>query len=299
MIAVENYGRVGKIPPVAPIPTASLCLKGSGNSGLDPVFGGRGSKLWATDPIPYFLNALTGSSPSYVYNSGIDGSRMDFRLQNANDARDNPSGSNLLLICDKSDSASYSNVNYLKGILYQWCQIYWAVGADVIVYIAQPLRNPEGNGQTQGNWAWRTMEFTERAIQYCNARLPEGRNPVRIIPFNLVMERIRMDTAKGLTPTSTTGATTGADYFNSLYLDPLMTTPDYFHMGADTPAAGWLIPATVACAISGASPAGLPSATPAGIEIDAAEVLYLKRVIHDVLSGYWAAGLDTSGWVRP
>lgn len=289
-----------KMPAVSLPPVNTMRIMGSGNSGLDPVFGGGLDKTSTKSPLQYYLNALTGQTAEYIYNATVAGSPMAWRLENANEARDNPSSANLLFITGQSGDGMRYPAGHDDPLL-GWCQKYWAVGADVVVHSAQLSRNFANSAdQSWDSWPAKSIAVYEHAIQHCNARLPAGRQPVRFLPISLIMERIRIDTMMGRAPASTTGSPTEVDYFNDLYNIPSLDgeSIDAFHIGA-RPAASFIHSAASAVFLTGVQPKNLPSITNNGVALDAGEALYLKRVIHDVLSTYWLTGLDTSAWVRP
>lgn len=282
----------------------TLRIIGSGNSGLDPIFEGGGDKTASSNKLQWFLNQVSGQTAALAYNSTIVGSMMDYRYAvdsstagtTAGYARWNSSDGNLLILCGQSGDAGANITVFCQNVL-NWCKLYWTsgnggAGADVVLWCAQLRRgiSDGAGGITPTDWknfAQSMMTRYEAAIQFVNARLPAGRKPVRFMPMPVIMERIRLDTAAGLAPTST--------FFDDLYNEPLATDP--FHLG-NKPLAKWLTGGAATILLTGCSPAQLPATAQDLATLDAASLLYLRRVMHDTLKAYRFTGLNTSAWVR-
>lgn len=295
IIQCDDDAGIGLVRAPSPLTTTIIA---SGNSGTDPIslHGGLG----------FMLNHVFGTSGTTPQRSTSAGSPWSWRISNPTnttyDGWNDIALFEILHITDNSGIAGGMNAARMWAE-HAWTNGNGGAGAEVLIWTPQLTRFR----LDLDAWAAQVKAHFIQAQDEMNRLRPNHVPPARIIPGLWAFDFIRNDPAAP--------ATEGPSFWNRLYTDPnyVYNTNDEgdpFHV-QPSPGTGhvasrtgiYLINAINVCCIYGVSPHLLPDSdnqdAALGAPMDPAHVLYLKRVIYDVVSTFPRSGVDTSGWQRP
>lgn len=276
-----NHGHQNHLRQASPL---SATIIASGNSLTDAIFLGG---PYGNKGASYLVNQYNGGGiVSTIAKSTAPGSPMIWRWNNATtapDAKADIANYQLLVL---TDASSNFNTN-----TYQPTQD--ALPADALLWANHVWTN--GNGGAGGElilWApWARQDVADIEAQYqrrfmlwpkiqdyCNARLPAGKKPVRLIPGAWLWHQFWLDQQNGATPSPT--------WYDDLFADDV----HQYELGA------YIASLLHVVCLFGIDPYELADAIP-GIQAPTpGEVEYIKSRVSSLVRSFGRAGVDTSGW---
>ena len=255
-----------------PTPAASPLVV-SGNSGIDRIF--------FYDGVDIFLEATTGISDPPIEVSCIPGSSWSYRWDNDTTAKTQMALYDVLHSTNGSGWANAGGVYANEfAIALTWAQHAWengrgGLGAETVWWATWARQDGDVGADYQQRFkAWPEL------MDYCNAQMPFGQKPTRIIPGSWIWHRIWEDQANALTPTAT-------------FYDDLFAVGDPFHQSDVGEYLNTIV--NLSC-LYGIDPLTFPTSIPSRTPPTETERLYMCAVIKSIVSNFPRAGVDTSGW---
>ena len=250
----------------------------SGNSLTDPIFTGG---VYGNAGVSWLINQHAGSVVSSIAKSTQPGSPMSYRWANATvppDAKTLIADYDLLILTDLStnfDTDVYPpTAAGLPAETLLWANHAWANGAETILWCPNARQDKANIAAQYAN----RFELWAKIQDYCNAALPAGKKPVRLIPGAWLWHQFWLDQQSGQCPTPT--------WYDDLFIDAV-------HPGGISPYIFCLIHAVC---IYGIDPYLLADAIPGIATPTPADVAYIKAHIKSLVKGFDRGGVDVSSW---
>ena len=262
-----------------PSSAASVTAIASGNSLTDPIFDGGASGT--NKGTSWLINQYSGSVVSGIAKSTIPGSPMAYRWVNATtppDAKTLIANYDLLIITDvysNFDTDTYPpTAAALPSDALLWANHAWANDAEMILWCPNARQDkPDIAAQYA-----RRFELWAAIQDHCNAALPVGKKPVRLIPGAWLWHRFWLDQQAGQCPTPT--------WYDDLFIDAVHPSG----IGS------YIICLIHAVCIYGIDPYLLADAIPGIATPTPADVAYIKAHMKNLVKGFDRGGVDVSGW---
>ena len=261
-----------------PSSEASVAAIASGNSLTDPIFTGG---VYGNVGVSWLINQLVGSVVSNIAKSTQPGSAMSYRWANATvppDAKTLIADYDLLILTDLStnfDTDVYPpTAAGLPAEALLWANHAWANGAETILWCPNARQDKPDIAAQYAN----RFELWAKIQDYCNAALPAGKKPVRLIPGAWLWHQFWLDQQAGLCPTPT--------WYDDLFVDAV-------HPGGISSYIFCLIHAVC---IYGIDPYLLADAIPGIATPTPADVAYIKAHMKALVKSFDRGAVDTTAW---
>jgi len=261
-----------------PSSATSVTAIASGNSLTDPIFTGG---VFGNKGTSWLINQYAGSVVSGIAKSTQPGSPMSYRWANATvppDAKTLIADYDLLILTDVStnfDTDVYPpTAAGLPAEALLWANHAWTNGAETILWCPNARQDKANIAAQYAN----RFELWAKIQDYCNAALPAGKKPVRLIPGAWLWHQFWLDQQSGQCPTPT--------WYDDLFIDAV-------HPGGISPYIFCLIHAVC---IYGIDPYLLADAIPGIATPTPEDVAYIKAHMKNLVKSFDRGGVDVSGW---
>lgn len=261
----------------------SVSAIASGNSLMDPIFTGG---EFGNRGVSWLINEYAGSVVSAIAKSTQPGTSMIYRWENPTaepDAKTLIADYELLIITDVS--TSFNTTTYgptqeaLPANALLWANHTWEIGAggeggEIILWCPNARTDiPDIAAQYA-----KRFELWAGIQDYCNARLPAGRKPVRLIPGAWLWHKFWLDQQAGNAPTAT--------WYDDLFIDEV-------HPGGVSP---YIFCLLIAVCVYGIDPYLLADSIPNIQAPTPAELEYIRSNIKSLAKNFLRGAVDTTAW---
>lgn len=261
----------------------SVTAIASGNSLMDPIFTGG---EFGNQGVSWLINNYNGSVVSTIAKSTQPGTSMIYRWDNATTAPDAKTligDYELLLMTDLSTNFNTNTFPATQDALpadaLLWANHTWTNGAagaggEMILWCPNARTDI---ADVAAQYA-RRFELWAEIQDYCNAQLPTGKKPVRLIPGAWLWYQFWLDQQNGVAPTAT--------WYDDLFLDevhPTGVSPYIFNL-------------MIAVCVYGIDPYLLADSIPNLQAPTPTELEYIKGKIKTLVRNFPRGAVDTSSW---